>query len=147
MSTKVKIEGLKEAQIALRKLPDATAKSVMRRVLKTHGKAIQKRAQELAPEDAGDLRESIVVSTKLTKRQRKQHRKASKDDVEVYIGANDAPHAHMQEFGTKNHPPQPFMRPAWDAAKRIILVGIRKDLWTEIRKAAARLARKALKGK
>lgn len=147
MATIVKVEGLRELQTALRELPNATAKSVMRRVLKTHGAAIAKRAQELAPEDAGDLRESIVVSTKLTKRQRKMHRKASKDDVEVYIGANDAPHAHMQEFGTKNHPPQPFMRPAWDAAKGMILTGIRKDLWSEISKAAARLARKALKGK
>jgi HK97 gp10 family phage protein len=146
MTTKVKIEGLKEAHKALRKLPDATAKNVMRRVLKTHGAAIAKRAQELAPENSGDLRESIVVSTKLTKRQRKQHRKAAKDDVEVYIGAGEVPQAHLQEFGTKNHPPQPFMRPAWDGAKRMILVGIRKDLWAEIKKAAARLARKALKG-
>jgi HK97 gp10 family phage protein len=146
LTTKVKIEGLKEAQKALRKLPDATAKNVMRRVLKTHGAAIAKRAQELAPENSGDLRESIVVSTKLTKRQRKQHRKAAKDDVEVYIGAGEVPQAHLQEFGTKNHPPQPFMRPAWDGAKRMILVGIRKDLWAEIKKAAARLARKALKG-
>ena len=61
--------------------------------------------------------------------------------------AGPLPQAHLQEFGTKDQPPQPFMRPAWDAEKRGVLEGIKDDLWAEIKKAAARLAKKALKAK
>lgn len=159
MSVKVKIEGLKEAQVALRKLPDATAKSVLRRIGKKRLKPVADKARDNVSEDEGHLKESITVSTRLTKSQRRQHRKINSNDVEVFAGAGSNPQAIWIEFGTGERRQKktgksvgkidahPFMRPAWDAAKRMILVGIRKDLWTEIRKAAARLARKALKGK
>lgn len=141
----VKIEGLKEVQAALRELPDATAKNVMRRVLKKAGEPIANRARELAPEADGHLKKSIGVSTKLSKSQRRKHRKADKDDVEVFVGAGPHPQAVFQEFGTSEHPAQPFLRPAWDQGKRVALDGIKADMWTEIRKAAERLAKKAAK--
>lgn len=145
MSMKFKIDGLSELQTALRELPDATAKNVIRRVLKKAGQPIADRARELAPVDEGDLRDSIKVGTRLSGNQRRKHRKAQKDDVEMFVGAGPHPQAHLQEFGTSKFPPQPFMRPAWDQHKRAALNGIKEDLWTEIRKAAARLARKAAK--
>ena len=139
----MKVEGLKAVQTALRQLPDATAKNVMRRVLREAGKPIAETARQLAPFEDGDLRDSIAVSTKLSKSQRKKHRKGGKDDVEVFVGAGPHPQAHLQEFGTSNHPAQPFLRPAWDKHKRAVLDGIKEAMWTEIRKAADRLARKA----
>lgn len=54
-----------------------------------------------------------------------------------------APHAHFQEFGTEKMDPHPFMRPAWDASvtvARDILIAV---TWDEVRKTAARRARKA----
>lgn len=143
MSVTVKVEGLKEVQTALRRLPDATAKNVIRRVLRKAGKPIADRARELAPVDDGDLRDSIGVSTKLSKRQRKLHRKGGRDDIEVFVGAGPYPQAHLQEFGTVDHPAQPFLRPAWDQHKRAVLDGIKADMWAEIRKSADRLAKKA----
>lgn len=143
----MKVEGLKEVQTALRQLPDATAKNVMRRVLRKAGQPVADRARELAPVDEGDLRDSIVVSTKLSKAQRQKRRKSGKNDVEIFVGAGAKPHAHLQEFGTSFHPAKPFLRPAWDQLKRQVLDGIKDDMWAEIRKAAERLARKAAKVK
>lgn len=142
---KVKVEGLKALQTALRALPDATAKNVIRRVLRKAGAPIAARARALVPVDEGDLQGSIAVSTKLTWRQRARHRKYGPDDIEVFVGAGPHPQAHLQEFGTQHHPPQPFMRPAWDAEKDGALEGIKADLWAEIEKSANRLARKRAK--
>lgn len=96
MSIKFKIDGLKEIQVALRQLPDATAKNVMRRILRKRAKPIADRAKSLAPVDDGELKDSIAVSTKLNKRQRSRHRKPDKDDVEVFVGAGPLP----QEVGS-----------------------------------------------
>lgn len=143
MSITMKVEGLKEVQTALRQLPDSTAKNVIRRVLRKAGQPIADRARELAPVEHGDLRDSIAVSTKLSKSQRRKHRKGGKDDVEVFVGAGPHPQAHLQEFGTSEFPAQPFLRPAWDQHKRGVLESIKGLMWEEIRKAADRLARKA----
>jgi HK97 gp10 family phage protein len=142
---RVHVEGLAEVQTALRQLPDATAKAVLRRVGRKRLAPVAERARELTPVGQGELRDSITVSTRLTRRQRGKHRKDGQDDVEVFAGAGPHPQAHLQEFGTEHHGPQPFMRPAWDAEKEGVLAGIGQDLWSEIEIAAARLARKAAK--
>jgi HK97 gp10 family phage protein len=147
MVERVKIEGLRELKTALRELPDSTAKNVIRRVLKKAGKPIADAAQARVPVDFGDLKKSIGVSTKLSRRQKGTHRKGGPNDVEVFVGTGSHPSAHMQEFGTRKHPAQPFMRPAWDATKKAALAGIKADLWQEIKKAAERLAKKMAKAK
>jgi HK97 gp10 family phage protein len=144
---KVRIEGLSQLKAALRALPDATAKNVVRRVLRKRGEPVAERARQLVPVDKGELKASIAVSTKLTRRQRARHRKFGPDDIEVYIGAGPHPQAHMQEFGTVKDPRQPYLRPAWDAERMGVLEGIKEDLWAEIEKAAARRARRAAKAK
>jgi HK97 gp10 family phage protein len=145
MSAKVRIEGLKEVQTALRALPNSTAKGIMRRILKKRGEPIAQAARDKVPVDQGDLKDSITVSTKLSKTQKKKHRKPDKNDVEVYIGPGVYPSAHLQEFGSRIHGAKPFMRPAWDANKTGVLEGIREDLWTEINKTVARAAKRAAK--
>jgi HK97 gp10 family phage protein len=147
MSTKLRIEGLKEVQTALRALPNSTAKGIMRRILKKRGEPIAQSARDKVNVDEGDLQSSIVVSTKLSKTQKKKHRKPDKNDVEVYIGPGPDPAAHLQEFGSRIHGAHPFMRPAWDANKTGVLEGIREDLWTEINKTVARAAKRAAKAK
>ena len=149
----VKITGLRELENALRELPKATGKNVLRRVLRKRAEPMADAARSSAPDDpatgAGDLRSSIAVSTKLSKRQASLHRKMFRDDkaaVEMFVGAGPVPQATQHEFGNINHGPQPFMRPAWDSGKDQILDGIKDDLAEEIDKAAKRLARKAAKG-
>lgn len=145
MVMKVKVEGLEGIEQALKELPRATGKNVVRRVLRKRGKPIADKARALVPVDEGDLKDSIAVSTKLTKSQRRKHKKFDKDDVEVFVGAGPHPQAHLQEFGSSVHGRQAFMRPAWDVGKKAVLEGIGADLWAEINKAAKRLARKAAK--
>lgn len=57
----------------------------------------------------------------------------------------------LQEFGTRNHGPQAFMRPGWNAEKDAALAAIVGMLGNEIdktaKRVAARAARKAAKGK
>lgn len=108
-------------------------------------------ARRLAPDnpatDGNDLKGSIRVATKLNGYARRLQ-KSSKTFAEAYMGpggdgnAKAPPQGVQQEFGNKNHSPQPFMRPAWDAGKAELLDGIQDDLWAEIDKAAQRAARK-----
>jgi len=142
----VTVEGLAEVQTALRSLlPDRTARNVMKRVLLKHAQPVAARASSQAPKKSGRLKVSIVAGDKLSRRQRSLTRKVNSDDVEVFIGAGVLPQAHLQEFGSSRHKAQPFMRPAWDSSRSTILDGIGADMWKEIEKAAARIARKSAK--
>ena len=150
MSVTVKVEGGKDLQRALDELSKSAGKGVVRRALMTAAKTFVERAESLAPNDPatyeGDLASTIAVSTKLSTRQRRAHRKMFKDDkasVEVFAGAGPVPQAHLQEFGTRHHAAQPFMRPAWMATKEQVLSGLKKEIKTEIDKTMARAARKA----
>jgi HK97 gp10 family phage protein len=51
----------------------------------------------------------------------------------------------FQEFGTRNHPPKPFMRPAFDQHKVSAVTDIKEVLKEEIDKAVARIAKKQAK--
>lgn len=145
MRTTYRIEGLKEVKKALEELPKATGTNVLKRALTIAGAPIAAAAKSLAPDDPRtsgfDLEQSIVVSQKLSRRQKSQHVKESK--VEVFVGAGPLAQATQQEFGNVNHGPQPFLRPAWDAGRMPALNTIKAILWAEIDKAAKRLAAKA----
>lgn len=149
----VKVEGLSDLLAGLQALPKAVARNALRRVLRKRAEPMAATMRGLAPDDPAtpaskDLKGSIAVGTKLSKRQAKLHRKANRDDkqfAEVFVGPGPKPHAHLQEFGTVNHGPQPFARPAWDQHQDSILAGIRDDFWTEIDKAAKRQAKKLAK--
>jgi HK97 gp10 family phage protein len=167
--TTVKVEGLRDLDKALAELPKAVARNTLRRVLKKAGEPIAAKARQLAPVDTGALRQSIIVSPKLgTKagqaefaaamkaglgqaaaigamRDARRAAKGQGSFAEMHVGPNRHPKAHLQEFGSINNPPHPFMRPAWDAHKDEALEIIKRDLGGEIAKSAKRLARKAAK--
>jgi HK97 gp10 family phage protein len=136
-----RVEGLKDLREALEEFPKATQVSVQRRALLKAGEPIETAAEASAPVRRGKLQKSITKGTKLTRRQKKLHRKHSK--VEVFVGAGGVPQAHLQEFGSIHGAPQPFMRPAWDAHKQEALDRYKRELGTEIQKTAERRARKA----
>lgn len=139
--SKVRVEGLRELDKALGELPRQTGKRVALKVLKNAGGPLADAGSANAPlGPTGNLRDSYGVGTKLTDRQGKLNRKES--PVEVYIGPND-PAATQTEFGNSRQAPQPHLRPAWDAGKEKALQDIKDGLWSEIKKAADRLARKA----
>lgn len=133
MRASVKIHGLKHIAVTLQSLPASTAKGVLRRILRKRAKPLAAAARHLVPKDTGTLKKSIRIGTKLSRRQRKLHRRAGRDVVELFVGPGPDPAAHLQEFGA-----QPYMRPAWDRTQSGILDGIKDDLWAEIRKTIAR---------
>lgn len=142
----VKIEGLRELEKALNDLPKATQRNVLRRALKKVAEPIEKDAQQKAPYLTGRLKLSIVTGTQLTRRQKADARKDGPYFAEVHVGTASG-HGIPQEFGTVDHPAQPFMRPAWEANKQGALDGIKKEIRAEIDKAQNRRASRLLKGK
>lgn len=143
--TKVRIDGLREVDAALKDLPKSVGKNVLRRVLRKIAAPIAAEMKSAAPVDQGALRDSIGVGGKLTRRQQGLHRRMFRDDrasVEMFVGAGGLPQAHLREFGVAGTPAHPFARPAWDGNKDTALSTIKSDLWSEIEKAAKRAARK-----
>lgn len=139
--TTFKVEGLKELREALQELPKATGRNTVRRALTKAADPIESDAERAAPFLTGQLQRSMTIGTKLSRRQKSQHKKVS--EVEIFVGPGSMPQAITQEFGTAHHRAQPFMRPAWDANKLNVLQTIKEILAAEIEKARARLARKA----
>lgn len=133
----MKVSGLKEVEKSLRQLEKvATRRTVARNALKSGGQVLIDRARSLVPVDEGELKSSLSVSTKLSKRQRKKHKK--RDQIEVFAGAGPHSKATMQEYGNRNHKAQPFMRPAFDGTKRQALTVITGSLRLNLAKALKR---------
>lgn len=137
MARAVRVEGLANIDKALGELKKSTGKNVLRRVARERLEPVAEAMRDRVPERLGDLKESIVVTTKRPRRHRPQ------STIEAFAGPGRHPQAHLQEFGTRHHGPQPYARPAWDQEKDAMLDGIGQDLWSEIERAAQRAARKA----
>lgn len=146
------VSGLRDLERSLEGMKKATAKAALRRGLKKAAAPMAERMRADAPR--GDTAEdtlapSITVSTKLSARQKRLHKRMFRNDkaaVEMFIGPGPDPAAHNQEFGNERHGPQPFVRPAWDADHKALLGRLAGELRGEVSKTAARLAAKAAKG-
>jgi HK97 gp10 family phage protein len=139
-----RVEGLREIKAALEDVSKATSTNILKKALIEAGQPIASAARSMAPDDPTtggyDLKKSITVGTRLSRRQKKRNKKGSK--VEVYVGAGPLSQATQQEFGNALHGPQAFLRPAWDSNKAQALQIFIKAVWSNIEKAAARAARK-----
>ncbi|WP_417257356.1 HK97 gp10 family phage protein [Celeribacter sp.] len=150
---KVKVEGLSDIEKALSQIEKAaTRKASMRRALKKAGQPMADKMRVLAPRGetaTDDLADSVIIGTKLSNRQKAQHKKMFKDDraaVEMFVGPGPDPAAWNQEFGNVNHGAQPFARPAWDAEAMPTLERLSDEMWADIKATAERQARKNAKG-
>lgn len=143
--SRVRVEGLKALNSSLMELKSSTARGVVRRTLLKAMEPMAEEARRNAPDDPAtpnpDLESSIAVSTKANRA------RTLRTEVNVYMGPTKEgyPQAIMQEFGTVHHPPQPYMRPAWDGGKDQLLEDVSTGLGEEIAKTAARLAKRARK--
>lgn len=157
MSIKFKVDGLKEMDAQLKALGDSQSKQVVRRTLKQLGNPIAEDAKDFAPidntrDDGPHLYEMIKVSASLEAKH-KRRLKNPQGTISVYVGpGKKAFHAHLQEFGTEHHGAQPYMRPAWDKNKGVLLGRLKQLLWENIQrrirlnaKAAARASAKGKK--
>ncbi len=157
--TTVRVDGLRELLANLEEFPKATQRNVLKRALMAGGEAIEAEAERRAPVRTGTLRTSHTTGTKLTRRQKAVHRRWAGQvpaertaqgwrsqpikAVYVFVGPASLAQAIVQEFGSADQPPQPFMRPAWDGQKNAALAIVVDSLRREIAEASQRLARKA----
>jgi HK97 gp10 family phage protein len=152
MKATFKISGLRQLDAALGQLPKATARSVLTRTGKKALQPMAETARALAPDDpdtgGNDLKASIIVGTKLNTRQAKMARKDARENgkafATVYMGPTVS-HGLHQEYGTVNHGPQAFMRPAFSREAEGAIKIVASELGAEIEKAAKRLAKRAAK--
>jgi HK97 gp10 family phage protein len=149
-TTHVRTSGFRELEEALSQLPKATGKNVLRRVGKKQLLPLQHKAEQLAPDDpatsALDLKRSFGIQEVKARRARGAVKYATSTGISFLMGVKTAAfHGWFQEWGTVNHAAHPFMRPTWDAGVEPMLEGLKDDLWTEIRKAAEKQARKLAK--
>lgn len=169
--TTMRIEGLKELEAALMELPKATGKNVLRRALISAATPMADSARNMAPVRSGALKRSIKIgkvkfsSGSAGKRAfaeamargasraeagaaTREANEGSSEDITsalLVLGPGRNPQATFQEFGTVHHPPHAYMRPAWDQGKANAAETIKNELKSEIDKAVARIARKALR--
>ena len=119
----MKLEGKEALLRKLRDMPNNLARKHLRKAARAGGEVIAERAGDIAPRAPGapDLAENITVSEVRT------------DDtlsVAVAIGpARGFFYGGFQEFGTKNHGAQPFMRPAFDSEQQHALEEAGKVIW------------------
>lgn len=153
MPSPVIIEGLEETLANLRELPQRIGRTTLRKSLVKAAQPVAVIARNLAPVDEANLARSIVVSTSLTRNQRRTSQKAN--EVEVYVGParGAAPgstryalnYASFVEFGTIDTPAQPYLRPAWDRMQPIVLKLFAADLKIQVEAAAGRVSRNFFK--
>lgn len=156
MSVTFKVEGFREMERALAKIPAGTAKGVARRAMKKELQPIADVANALWPGSADDV---FQITSRVARSQPQP--KKGRSVVNMFVGAPGGrfgtPEAHLIEFGTgprfqKNGrftgsvAPQPMLQPAWDMHKGQLLESLGKRLWDEIEKTMARRAAKAAKG-
>ncbi|MGQ3674251.1 HK97-gp10 family putative phage morphogenesis protein [Xanthobacter sp. TB0139] len=174
MKAKIKLEGLYEAGQGLEDLSKATQRGVLNRALKKAAKPLVDAANANAPEREGHRPpghrklkgsiEAIVLRGNAGKAAYAKAMRAGatkKEAGQAARAANRAaagrgatatvrvrttvPHAHLQEDGTVRHAAQPFMSPAFHTTKGITQAAVIADLKSEITKAAARAAKRALR--
>ena len=152
------LTGDKELAKLFEEFPKSLTDSVLRATGKKALQPVAAMARATAAKDDGDLGQSIVVSTKLSPRQKRYY--GRRGGVSVYAGPSHpkGAHGHLVEFGTgpRYHkktgkyvgimPAKPFMRPAWDSLSGVVLDTMRTEIWVTLRAAVRRLRKRAEKG-
>ena len=134
-TTSFEFKGFKELYKALDALPRVVVKKELEPLLVTALEPMQEYARVIAPDDPltgppWSLPQSIEVSTRQRSGRARSDRALGKYDARAYMGPTKFgyPQAVMQEFGTRHHVAQPYMRPAYDSQKHVALKIISDNL-------------------
>ena len=118
---RIKIDGLDELMKELAKKVDG-AQEILDNATDEASKLVMSKAKSLAPVDSGNLRQSLDTH---------EEKQKSKNKSVHQVATDDAFYGIFQEYGTKNHPAKPFMRPALQKSKS----KIKKIIQEHIKKA------------
>lgn len=138
MKVSIKIQGANQLAARLRELPQAVSRKVQIEALTAGAELIRAEAARMAPRSAGPgphLADNIVTSAPSVAQLEKRGRF---DEAVVEVGPSRKPSDHFygffQEFGTKHHGAQPFMRPAFDSQSGAALNRVLSAFWLAIRR-------------
>ena len=128
----LKVEGIADLQEKFALLKAGTQKAVLRRALREAGEVVRAEAERLAPYDNASegphLKDNIIARVRITG----EVQEATVGfDKKVY-------HGQFQELGTKDHPAQPFLRPALDAKQGEAIERVADVLMEQVDKAVRR---------
>ena len=159
MTDFVRLEGLKELDEALARLPKEVGFKTLRSALMAASRPMFQTAKANASAtgvkgfDAGATAAAMGRWTKkfaptrtvLFIGPRNKNKKAlalwnAKHGTEV----KRLNHFHLVEFGSKNGPPQPYLRPAFEQTKLLVAQSVGRELSKALVKAARKLNRRSL---
>ena len=152
MTASMKISGFREIDALLQSMPRQIASQGVTSGLRRALQPVATAARAYAP---GSLSERIRIAPTIKAGQQPQSlAKPGKGRRVMYVGAT-APHAHLVEFGTgpRYHkggkfvgimPPDPFLRPAWDANKDEVLANLAETIREAIKGSLGRRLESAM---
>ena len=133
-------------QARLAKVPDI-ARAAAAKAMEEGAAEIVAEMKRLAPVESGKLRDSInwtwgdvpagsftIADIRSGKNSGEQYATLR---IKIYAGSREAYYARWQEFGTKNHPAQPFFFVSWKAQRAKFRKRIRDAVKTAIKEAYA----------
>ena len=169
----MELHGAAELEAALRELPFRVAKTVLRRSLMQAAVPMVEAGQANAP--VPDLKRRMIVSSKLSRRQRARAARVTSGTyvATIHVGEMPSRIAHLFEFGSAPRwttgkgdarrksgarvssvkagayrgrmVAQPYMRPAFDSTAPTVLRNFGAILGREIEASARRLAKRKAK--
>jgi HK97 gp10 family phage protein len=110
-----KIEGGKELDKALKQLGYDMEKKVAKSAVRAGAQVIRKEAMLNVPVESGTLKKSIRVVTRSRRVGDAVASVVTRSGKKYQSNGMDAWYAPLVEFGTKNRPATPFLRPALDS--------------------------------
>lgn len=153
MVASLKVEGFKELDALLIAMPRRLASQAVTAGMRRALQPVAAAARAYAP---GSLSDRIRIAPTIKAGQFAQAlEKPGKGKRVMFVGSG-APHAHLVEFGTgpRFHksgkyvgimPPDPFLRPAWDANKDEVLAKLAETIRQEIAAAIGRRQARAIR--
>lgn len=145
------LKGFKELYRAIDHLPRFVRAAELQPLLVDALTPMRDTARRLAPDDPltgppWNLPTSIEVSVRQRTGTAKFDRPLGRFDARAFMGPTKFgyPQAMMQEFGTRKHGAQPYMRPAWDSEKHGALKIIADGLGDRLRMIIRRYGAKPL---
>lgn len=163
MRVTAKVNGFREVELNIAELQQKLARGGMRGAITKAARLVTAKAKALAPVSTGLLKKSIrqKVITNTKKNNVTVVIGPSNNVVGqvdrlgngVITTARPAKYGHLVEYGTAGrgsygregviiepgNPPQPFMRPAWEATRDAAAEKYKSELAPEIQKVAARI--------
>jgi HK97 gp10 family phage protein len=153
------VVGLKELEQALAQLPAAFRRPVVLAALKKSARPVVSQARALAARGKDPKRRGSKKQRRSKQSERigpgadsiaaRAVRDKERPSVVTVAVGTDAAHWYMRfiEFGTSRQRKAPFLRPAFDGNADKLPVAYGEEVWREISKTAARLAKQAERGK